>query len=108
MVWIRLKTIYRMMKRQFVFWLVAASLMMAASCRPDEEEELPEPEFDRSAMLSNYGNNIILPNYLRLVQSLDTLSQLKDAFVSVPSQSNLDGLRTGLKNSWKNWMHCSS
>lgn len=93
---------------KFAFVLVAASVMMAASCREDEEEPIPGPDFDRSAMLINYGDNIIIPNYLRLSGSLDTLSQLKDAFIAAPSQSNLDDLRTGLKNSWKNWMHCSS
>lgn len=97
-----------MFRIKFAFYLLAASVMMAASCRPDEEEPLPEPEFDRSVMLANYGNNIIIPNYLKLSQSLDTLSQLKDVFISSPTQTNLDDLRMGLKKSWKNWMHCSS
>lgn len=86
---------------------LAASVMMAASCRPDEEET-PTPEFDRSAMLQNYANNVILPNYERMSLSLDSLSDLKDAFIASPSQLNLDHLRTGLKNSWINWMYCSS
>lgn len=97
-----------MFRIKFAYFLIAATVLMAASCRPDEEEPLPEPEFDRSVMLANYGDNIIIPNYLKLSQSLDTLSQLKDVFISSPTQTNLDNIRIGLKNSWKNWMHCSS
>jgi predicted lipoprotein len=97
-----------MKKIRFVCWMAAATMMLAASCRPDEEEELPTPEFNRSAMLSNYADNIILPNYERMSSSLDTLSVLKDVFIATPTQINLDNLRQGMKNSWINWMYCSS
>jgi predicted lipoprotein len=40
--------------------------------------------------------------------SLDTLSVLKDVFIATPTQINLDNLRQGMKNSWINWMYCSS
>jgi predicted lipoprotein len=96
-----------MKKNRFVCWMVAAAVMLAASCRPDEEE-LPAPEFDRSVMLNNYADNIILPNYEKLSSSLDSLSDLKDNFIASPSQISLDNLRQGLKNSWINWMYCSS
>lgn len=96
-----------MFNLKFAGLLLAATVMLAASCRPDEEET-PTPEFDRSAMLQNYSNNVILPNYERMSLSLDTLSDLKDAFIASPSQLNLDNLRAGLKNSWINWMYCSS
>ena len=96
-----------MLKGNFAYLLIAASLMMLVSCRPDEEE-LPAAEFDRSAMLQNYGDNVILPNYERMSQSLDTLSNLKDVFIASPTQLNLANLRQGLKNSWINWMYCSS
>jgi predicted lipoprotein len=96
-----------MFRIKFAYYLLAATLFLVASCRPDEEE-LPAAEFDRSAMLQNYGDNVILPNYERLSQSLDTLSNLKDVFIASPTQLNLDNLRQGLKNSWINWMYCSS
>jgi uncharacterized protein len=94
--------------RKFSFIILVGLLVAASSCDRDDEDSPPSAEFDRRAMLENYGNNIIIPNYLRLAQSADSLSQLTDAFLLSPSQLNLDNLRTGLKNSWKNWMYCSS
>lgn len=90
-----------------LFFMMVASVMMAASCKEDEEP-LPAEEFDRRGMLENYANNIIVPNYERLDLSIDTLLNLSMTFTNSPTQVNLDNLRTGLKNSWKNWMHCSS
>lgn len=93
--------------RSLIF-VVAASVMMAASCKNKEEDSLPVEEFDRQGMLKNYGNNIILPNYERLNNSLDTLVDLTVTFTATPNQINIDNLRQAFKSSWKNWMHCSS
>lgn len=97
-----------MKNKIFFFIAMAASVMMAASCNRNEGDEPPVAQFDRVAMLQNYGNNIILPNYERMSQSLDSLSDLKDVFIAAPSQISLDNLRQGLKNAWINWMYCSS
>lgn len=95
------------LNKSFLF-VIAASVLMAASCKKNNEDDLPEEQFDRQGMLANYGNNIILPNYERLNNSLDTLVNLTIVFNATPNQINLDNLRFAFKNSWKNWMHCSS
>lgn len=53
---------------------------------------------ERTEMLENVGNNIILPSFQALQDSLDRLESAADAFTDAPSGATLSELRDELKS----------
>lgn len=60
-------------------------------------------DFDRPAMIANYGNNLILPSYEQLKISVDDLNSAADAFSNEPTESNLSALQSSLKTARLSW-----
>jgi predicted lipoprotein len=78
------------------------------SCKKDKnEDDQFVDNFDRAALLSNVGNNIIVPNYLYLKQSGDSLYDFTLNFVTSPNVTSLTTLRNHFLETYKDWMHCS-
>lgn len=84
----------------------AAVLLVMSGCKKDPDPE-PAGEFDRSAMLANYADQIIIPRYTALKDAVDQLSQSAAAFTASPDNSNLTALRTQWSNSYHFWQRCS-
>lgn len=58
---------------------------------------------DRSAILSYWASDIIIPSYKNYIQKLDTLDAKTKAFQSSPSQASLSQLRTAWVEAYKEW-----
>lgn len=82
--------------------VLAVVLSLASACNNANTVD-PGANFDRVAMLENYANNSILPAYQNLQQSLSSLSERGDAFVNTPTESNLQQLRSSLKEARISW-----
>lgn len=66
-----MKKIFTIIMLGLLFW----------SCDSEGEEPTPQQDnFDRSAMLANWADNIIIPSYQAYVSSLEDLTNAKDAF----------------------------
>jgi len=59
--------------------------------------------FDRTAILTNIADNIIIPAYQDLNADLITLVNSKDAFIANVNQANLNVLRTDWFNAYKTY-----
>jgi len=59
--------------------------------------------FDRTAMLSNISDNIIIPAYQKLDLDLNTLKASKNAFIANANQANLQTLRVDWFNAYKTY-----
>ena len=65
-------------------------------------------DFDRTALLSNYANNILTPRYTSLKESCDDLDLAVTAFITNGTQSDLENLRAAHKATYIAWQGCSS
>lgn len=75
-----------------IFLIIPFSIL---SCRNDAGDD-QSPNFDRTGMLQNYADNLILPAYGELQIKIDSLSSKASAFTSNPTLSNL----TSTQNAW--------
>jgi predicted lipoprotein len=78
--------------------------LLLFSCRPKPKEE--EKTFDLKGMLSNVGNNIIVPAYQDLKSQTNILSIATDTFVKTPNAQNLADLQLAFKNAYLSWQAC--
>lgn len=66
------------------------------SCKENEDDEnngTTDVSFDRSAMLTDYADNLIIPSWETLQTAIGDLSSKIEEFKTETTQSNLDNLR---------------
>ncbi len=80
-----------------ILFVTAISLcLIAASCKKKkkkEEAEDPADTFDKSGMLNNYADNVILPSYTTFSVSLDSLNNAYNTFKASNSLSDFQFLK---------------
>ncbi|WP_127846499.1 imelysin family protein [Psychroflexus aestuariivivens] len=96
-----------MMKKIILGLFTLASVMMIVACSSDDNDSgnSVNDGFDRSAMLSNWANNIIIPVYEDLDTKLEAMVAQKNIFIAEPNTSNLENMRTSWKEAYKVWQH---
>ncbi|MFO7744283.1 MAG: imelysin family protein, partial [Psychroflexus sp.] len=88
-----------------LFTLATVLLIVACSSDDTDSENSTNDGFDRSAMLSNWADNIIIPSYANLNVRLNAMVDAKNNFTAEPSQVNLETLRESWKDAYKAWQH---
>lgn len=73
----------------------------------DDPPPMEDPEFDRSEMLANMGNTIIIPAYVAFQEAVDALNGAGDAFENSPSLETLAALQEALKEARLAWQDVS-
>jgi len=68
------------------------------------KEKKKGDDFNRTDLLTNISNNIILPAHQNFSGAATLLKQKKDAFVSSPSSVTLDSLKTAFKTAYLVYM----
>jgi len=63
--------------------------------------------FDRTAMLTFWADEIIIPGYENYTQALDELQTSSDAFIANPIESTFDELRADWLDAYKAWQKVS-
>lgn len=77
------------MKTKFLFTYFICGLLIFVSCKKSKQKtEEPEPTFDKSALLTNLADNVILPNYQSFSYSLDSLVTAYNIFNNTNSISD--------------------
>ena len=88
--------------------ILTAILFIGIACSKSDDGgsgEEPVNDFDRTALLINWADNIIDPIYSDLEIKLSDLEAKKDAFVTTPNSSNLNALRQSWYNAYKVWQY---
>ncbi|WP_116770749.1 imelysin family protein [Maribacter litoralis] len=87
-------------------------LALVWACSNDSETDegvivdpVDEVSFERSAMLINWADNIIIPSYEAFTGDLETLLNSFDTFKAEVNESNLIALRASWLNAYKTWQH---
>ena len=90
--------------RHTIFSIFTLSLIIACSSDSDEEQN-QVPEFDRSTILKNYAENIIIPRYDDFQLALANLKSSVDSYVSNPLISTFDKMHDDWFTAYKKWQH---
>ena len=84
------------------------SCLFLSSCPKDEDpDDDSKTEFDQKAMLTQIGNNIILPAYQSLNTDLESLNTSITVFIASPDVSNLSTAQTAFKKAYLSWQSVS-
>lgn len=95
-----------MRSRTLPLCFLSALLLLLSGCGLGGSDE-PGDDFDRSAMLENYGRNLILPSYEALKEETDRLRSETVTFAENPTQQHLITLRQALKEARLHWQDAS-
>ena len=88
-------------------------LTLIGACSSDNEGVEPEPSaglkatFERSTMLTNWTDNIIIPSYDAFSLELDALNTSFDTFKTDASTTNLIAFRASWLSAYKMWQRVS-
>ncbi len=93
------------MKKTFFSLVIAATFIGCSSS--DNDPETPVDNFDRSAMLANWADNIIIPSFQNYVAGLNELKSAKDAFNASGDVTTLQNLRAAWLTAYTRWQHVS-
>lgn len=89
-----------------VLLLLISLAVLPAGCDLAGSED-SDSDFDRAAMLRNYGENLALPAFEALKTETDQLHAAAGAFAGEQSPANLEALREALKNARLAWQDAS-
>lgn len=77
-----------------------ALLILLNGCKPKDGGD----KFDRAGMLTNLGNNVIVPAYQQLSIAASALKTKKDSFTGNPSSVTLDSLKAAFLIAYTSFM----
>jgi hypothetical protein len=89
------------MKIKLALFIVV--LLFAASCKKKAD---PLANYDRTALLSNMADSVIVPAYSNFKTGSDNLQTAADAFVATPDANSLAALQVAWNNDVTAWMQC--
>lgn len=100
------------MKKIFTFAALGAIATAVAfsSCKKKDDggSNNSSDNFDRKAMLTNWGNNLIVPAYKNLNDAANSMDAAANAFSQNPDANGLMTLQTAYLNTYKAWENASA
>ena len=91
-----------------ILWTIVVFIFLysLSACKTDSKDACAT-DFDQLSLLSNIGNNIILPSYQKLALETTDLDQAAVDFTNNPSVANLALLRVSFQSTWITWQSAS-
>ena len=97
---------FYIMKKINFFLLSIFSVFLIIACSSESDENQNQvADFDRSSILKNYADNIIIPRYNNFKSDLDALKTVVDEFASTPNSENFDKVHNQWFKAYKTWQH---
>lgn len=91
--------------KKFLVLLTLGIIVWACSSDNGSSDGGNTDNFDRSAMLTNWADNIIIPTYTDYESKLSTLQTAATSYTTTVNQTNLDALRTAWLEAYKTWQY---
>lgn len=88
--------------------LIIGMCMAVCACKPSKEDSSSLKTADRKPLVTNLGNNIILPRYLALNTSINAFDEEVQMFTGNPSVENLKKVRTKFYAAYNNWEYVAA
>ncbi len=87
-------------------WLGLFGLfILIYSCSSSDNGGTSADDFDRSAMLANWADNIIIPAYTSYDQAVAVLNDKTNEFVNGPTEDKLATLRAAWLEAYRSWQY---
>ena len=97
---------FYVMKKIKFFLLSIFSVFLIIACSSESDENQNQvADFDRSSILKNYAENIIIPRYNDFKLALDNLKSSVDSYVAYPMVSTYDDMHDDWFEAYKKWQH---
>ena len=97
---------FYVMKKIKFFLLSIFSVFLIIACSSESDENQNQvADFDRSSILKNYAENIIIPRYNDFKLALDNLKSSVDSYVAYPMVSTYDDMHNDWFEAYKKWQH---
>ena len=90
--------------KNYSFLLICLLSILFYSCDTDVNDDYND-NYDRSLILSNWTDNIIIPAYNEFYSSITSLGEDANLFIDNPSIDLLSNLSESWLNSYKLWQH---
>ncbi len=91
------------MKKIFYFLTVILAVAIVSCDSDDSSNGGDTNDYDRTPLLTNIADHIIIPSFTDLNTELGLMVSAKNEFISNPNQSSLDNLRASWLTSYKVW-----
>jgi predicted lipoprotein len=97
------------MKKITLILIAFLTVVSLADCKKKKasEEDQPEDSFDKAAMLSNYADNLVLPNLQSAKHALDSFALSYTAFIQNKTVANLNVARQKYIRAYSQYQHIS-
>ena len=82
-------------------------LLIVFSCSKDEDKIEPDNSYDRTAILTNWANNIIVPSFINYQAKVQTLATDVGTFNANPNVTNLQTTRNSWLEAYKAYQYVS-
>ena len=90
---------------------IAVLVLFVYACSSDDsatDDQGPAPSsFDRTAMLENWADNIIVPGYVDFSSKVASLESSTILFTTQPNEANLETLRAAWLDAYTTWQRVS-
>ena len=93
------------MKNLKIITIAILSIFVISCSSSSDDEQSTIPEFDRSAVLTNYADNIIIPRLNNFKSSVDYLNESVNAFVNSPDLTTYTELHNSWVEAYINWQY---
>ena len=93
------------MKNLKIITIAILSIFVISCSSSSDDEQSTIPEFDRSAVLTNYADNIIIPRLNNFKSSVDYLNENVNAFVNSPDLTTYTELHNSWVEAYINWQY---
>ncbi len=92
-----------------LFCLVTLNLLLLSSCKKDKKnDDITKAEFNKSILLENIANNVIIPRYDSLKFIVSNFNQQIQALSQPVSANDLIEAQISFKSAYQTWQLCSS
>lgn len=97
------------MLKKTLFAIVLGALFISCSSNSNDGDVNVDggivDNFDRSALLVNLADNIIIPAYQDFAVKMSTLKSAGETFTTTPNQTNLDQVRSAWLTAYRTWQY---
>lgn len=93
------------MKNTLLFLSFIALIVACSSNGGDDNTD--GSNYDRTALLTNWADNIIIPSYVNYQTKVQTLATSTATFVATPTEANLQTVRTSWLEAYKGYQYIS-
>ncbi|WP_026464237.1 imelysin family protein [Adhaeribacter aquaticus] len=94
-------------KKGFITLITSIVFLVLACDGNDKPDPTPDNGFDKTAMLTNYADNLIIPGYTNLQGQLQTLETAVNAFLNAPTTANQQTLKPIFKEAYLQFQRVS-